>query len=434
MKSLIHKIQSHPKYARVFEWGKIISIAGSAQMLVQATGLITGILLIRLLPTKEYAYYTLANTMLGTMTVLADGGISSGVMAQGGKVWNDREKLGQVLNTGLELRKQFAVFSMLVALPILIYLLWHQGASLWVIGLVVVTIIPSFFAALSDSLLEIVPKLHQDIKSLQFNQAMVGVMRLIISTAAIFFFPFTFVALLGNGIPRIIGNIKLRKIANKFAFSNASPDLEYKRSILKNVKKILPGSIYYCISGQIQIWLISFFGSTESIAHIGALGRLTMVMTLFGVVFNTLFEPRFARLPNNTKLVKGRFLQLLGILILVSVLICGLVWLFPAQILYVLGKSYQGLNYEVLLITSGSCLALITGTVYRLNSSRGIIPNPYIFIPSIIITQAIVLSIIDLSIVTNVLWFSIIVSAAGLLIRVSHFYLEVGKVEKKITN
>jgi hypothetical protein len=30
-------------------------------------------------------------TMLGTITVLSDGGISTGLMAQGGKVWNDKE-------------------------------------------------------------------------------------------------------------------------------------------------------------------------------------------------------------------------------------------------------------------------------------------------------------------------------------------------------
>jgi hypothetical protein len=44
-----------------------------------------GILIIRLLPV-EYAFYTLANTMHRTMTVLADGGITTGVMSQVGKV------------------------------------------------------------------------------------------------------------------------------------------------------------------------------------------------------------------------------------------------------------------------------------------------------------------------------------------------------------
>ena len=60
-------------------WLKLITITGLAQVIVQAVGFISGILVIRLLPVQEYALYTLANTMLGTMTVLSDGGISTSV-------------------------------------------------------------------------------------------------------------------------------------------------------------------------------------------------------------------------------------------------------------------------------------------------------------------------------------------------------------------
>lgn len=85
----------------------MIFITGGAQVLVQLTGLISGILIIRLLPTNEYAFYTLANTMLGTLAVLAGGGISTGGMSEGGKVWRDKARLGGVLATGLKLRRKF---------------------------------------------------------------------------------------------------------------------------------------------------------------------------------------------------------------------------------------------------------------------------------------------------------------------------------------
>jgi hypothetical protein len=81
MKMLVQRIYTNLIFAKVFEWGKLITIVGSAQILVQAISLISGILVIRLLPTHEYALYTLANTMLGTMSLLADGGISTGVMS-----------------------------------------------------------------------------------------------------------------------------------------------------------------------------------------------------------------------------------------------------------------------------------------------------------------------------------------------------------------
>lgn len=91
MKELIHRMHSNPKNERVFSWIKLIAVTGSAQVIVQVLGFISGIMIIRMLPTQEYAFYTLANTMLGTMTILADGGIGTGVMAQGGKVWQNRK-------------------------------------------------------------------------------------------------------------------------------------------------------------------------------------------------------------------------------------------------------------------------------------------------------------------------------------------------------
>ena len=163
MKALVQQIIVHPRYSKFYGWGKLISITGGAQIIVQALGLVCGIIVIRLLPTQEYALYTLANTMLGTITVLADGGISSGVMSQGGKIWQDKEKLGAVLTTGLDLRRKFAIGSLLIITPILIYLLLHHGARLITSILIVCSLIPAIFAALSDSLLEIAPKLHQEI-------------------------------------------------------------------------------------------------------------------------------------------------------------------------------------------------------------------------------------------------------------------------------
>jgi O-antigen/teichoic acid export membrane protein len=93
----------------LYEWGKLVSLTGSAQLIIQCVGMITGIFIIRMLTTQEYAYYTIANTMLGTMTILADGGVSVGVMNQGGKVWNDKHELGIVLSTGMVLRKMFGI-------------------------------------------------------------------------------------------------------------------------------------------------------------------------------------------------------------------------------------------------------------------------------------------------------------------------------------
>jgi O-antigen/teichoic acid export membrane protein len=421
------RLSAHPGYTRIFHWGKLLTITGSAQILIQAIGFASGILIIRLLPTHEYALYTLANTMLGTMTILADGGIASGVMAQGGKVWKDKQQLGVVLATGMSLRKKFAIGSLLIAIPALFFLLRLHHASLLVTVLIIASLVPAFWAALSDSLLEIAPKLNQNIIVLQRNQVAVSIGRLIIITGTLFIFPWTFIAILGNGLPRIWGNLKLRAITSNYADFDQKPDKLVADQILVIVKRTLPGAIYYCLSGQITVWLISIFGSTESIAQVGALSRLAMLLTLVSVVLGTLFEPRFARLPNNKRIIISRLFQIQGALFLLSFLIVFFVWLFPHQVLSILGKGYAGLTTEVLLLAAGSCLGMISGSIYKLSSARGIVPRPAVFIPVIIMIQVVFAVVVDFSKVRGALEFSIFTFFSAWVYRLIYFLRWVNK-------
>ena len=65
------------------------------QMFVQLIGFTTGILLVRRLEQHEYALFTIANTMQGAINVLADIGISIGLISIGGRVWQDSHRFGE---------------------------------------------------------------------------------------------------------------------------------------------------------------------------------------------------------------------------------------------------------------------------------------------------------------------------------------------------
>lgn len=425
----ISQTNTKPKYAKAYEWGKLIALTGGAQSVVQATGLISGILVIRLLPTQEYALYTLANTMLGTMTVLADGGISAGVMAEGGKVWQDREKLGVVLATGLDLRKKFAVGSLLVSVPILFYLLMHHGASALTSLLIVLSLVPAFLAALSDTLLQIAPKLRQDIKPLQSNQVGVNIGRLVILGLTAFVFPWAFIAVLAGGVPRIWGNLRLQKISANYADSKQLPDPKIRKKILAYAKRIMPGAVYYCISGQITIWLISIFGTTASVAQIGALGRITMALTLIGTLFSTLVIPRFARLAEDKQILLSRFIQIQVSIFAICIVVVGLVTLFPSQVLWILGKEYANLTNEVVLITIGSSLSLISGITFGLSTSRGLILPPVVNIFGNILIQLTLITILDLSTTKGVLTFSIVNSTSAFCMLLIYYIFRVSQIK-----
>ncbi len=429
MKTIIHRINNDPKYARVFYWGKLVTITGSGQIIVQAIGLVCGILVIRLLSPAQYALYTLANTMLGTMLVLADGGISTGVMSQAGKVWTDKDRLGTILSTGFDLRKKFAIGSLIIAVPLLIYLLMQHGAG-WQVALVIVlALIPAYFTSLSGTLLEIIPKLHQDILPLQKIQVGSNIARLFLLFLSVFIFPWAFVAILAAGIPQIWANKRLRNLSVTRASLHQAPDPEVRKNILVIVKRVLPGAIYYCMSGQITIWLISVFGSTTAVAQAGALGRIAMLLTLFSVLFSTLVIPRFARLPADKSLMLKRFLQIHAGLILLGLIIVGLVYLFSSSALWILGKNYQNLQYEFLLNIIGSFIGLTAGTIFSMNISRGWTINPLISIPLNLLAITCGLLFIDISSLKGIFYLNIFILSTELVIFSFYGLLKISKTQ-----
>ncbi|WP_116107084.1 lipopolysaccharide biosynthesis protein [Lewinella sp. IMCC34191] len=407
---------------KLFKWGKLLGVTGGAQLLIQATGFICGIFIIRILTSEQYAYYTLANTMLGTMTVLADGGISTGVMALGGKNWKSREELGKILATGMHMRRQFAVGSLLVSLPILFFLLQEQGMIWWQSVLLILCLTPTFWAALSGSLLQVVPKLHQDVNDLLKINVSINISRVLITLPFVFFFPFASVAILATGASQVMGNLRFRKLSLRKADWKTEADPLYREQIMGTVKRILPGSIYYCVSGQITVWLVAIFGSTESIANLGAIGRLMVVLTLVRMVVDMLITPRYARLPAEKKAIIARFFQILALVaLLCSVIVAG-VYLFPEEFLWILGDKYADLEYEVFLMTISSCLSLISGTAHNLSTSRGVIPNPYLFIGTTIVSQiALLVFVVDYTTLAGVIMFSIYGSLINLAYRFIDF-------------
>jgi len=270
-------------------------------------------------------------------------------------------------------------------------------------------------------LLVIIPQLHQSIVPLQKNQIMVGVLRLALSGLCLIIFPWSFVAILAGGLPRIYGNIKLRQLNKEHITETEEIDPAVKKDILGIVKKFMPGAIYYSLSGQITMWLISVFGNTTSIAQIGALGKFGMVLTLVSAITRTLVIPRFARLPiYKNNLIIRYFLILLGLFVLMF-LVIGVTYLFPNQILWILGGDYKNLQYELILCIVGACLGVLADIAFGLLSSRGWMYNPILYISVNILSIIALALLLDITTLRGALWMNVVIGAVLLLMNIVIF-------------
>ena len=112
---------------RALLYARRVGHFASVQMLVQMIGFATGILLVRQMEQREYALFTIANTMQGTINVLADIGISIGLVSIGGRVWQDGHRFGELISTGLKLRRKLGAFAIIGVTPLLYYMLAKNG-------------------------------------------------------------------------------------------------------------------------------------------------------------------------------------------------------------------------------------------------------------------------------------------------------------------
>lgn len=74
---------SSPLIRRALQRARIVGSFAAIQAIVQVIGFLSGILIVRTLNQREYAYFTIANTMQGTINLLADIGISVGLVSIG---------------------------------------------------------------------------------------------------------------------------------------------------------------------------------------------------------------------------------------------------------------------------------------------------------------------------------------------------------------
>lgn len=420
------------KHPKLIEWVKLLSITTLAQVLIQVVAFFSGIIIIRELSIEEYAIYSLMNTLLSTMLLLSDAGIGTTIMAKGGLVWKDKIKLGVVLNTGLDLRKKIAVVSLLISIPILCFLLYKNNVSLYSMPLLILVLIPSFFSGLSNSILQTAPKLAQEIWPLQKNQLIMNGLRLILIVAILIFFPYAWVAVLIAGIPQVLSNVQLRKISKPLVDWEQAPSKEIQVELVQKIKHFLPGIIYYCFSGQIIIWIVSITGNTTSLAQLSALGRFTMALTLFTVIFNTVLKPRFARMEENKDLMLKRYLSITAILTGISFVIIGFAYIFPSQCIWLLGKGYQNLEQAFILNMVNGCVALMSGLMFSIYTSRSWVIKPVYNISINLISILAGVYYFDLTQLIGLLEFNIFLSVVQLVMNFSFGLIKILKLKAAI--
>jgi O-antigen/teichoic acid export membrane protein len=414
---------STPILRRAFDQARRIGNYALVQAVVQIIAFSSGILLVRWLPQREYAYFTIANAMLATLILLADIGISTALMSIGGRVWQDRHRFGELINTALTVRKRLAAGAAIIVAPILYAMLAKNGASLVYTAFLIVLVLAGFSIQLSIDIFSVPPRLHSDIGRIQKIDFICAIFRLLLVFGLVYLFATAGLAVAIASATFLLQYLLLRSYAAKVVDLRAPENAEDRHEMVRLIKSLAANSLFYCFQGQITIFLISFFGQhAGSVAEVGALGRLAMIFTVLTNLLINIFVPAFARCQDKTKL-RLLFFAISGGVILFSGIVLAGAAFFPNEFLFVLGNRYAHLQRELFLMVSVAVIYAVGGTLWLLNASKAWVTGAWLYIPLTLATQIALIPFIDFSTVSGVLIFNLISGVPSLLLNLALSFL-----------
>jgi O-antigen/teichoic acid export membrane protein len=407
---------STPLIRRALHRARIVGNFAFVQGVVQVIGFLSGILVIRQLDQREYGYFTIANTMQGTLNVLADIGISIGLISIGGRVWHDRQRFGQLVNTALGLRRKLGAAVALIVTPILYFMLVKNGASVSYAAILIAAVLAGLVVQLLIGVFSVVPRLRSDISRIQTIDLTGAVARLLALLLLMFLFLNGAVALAIGSATLLLQYWMLRRYVAGVVDLTAPENSEDRAAMRGFIRSQAANAIFFCLQGQITVFLISFFGRhVSSVAEVGALGRLAMIFAVLSNLLANVFAPAFARCQSVRKL-RWQYAAIVGCVVCFSLVVITAAAFFPRQFLFVLGNKYAHLERELLLMVGGAVIAALAGTLWSLNAAKAWIAGSWLYIPLTLAAQLAMIPSTNFSSVAGVLKFNLVSAIPSLVL------------------
>jgi O-antigen/teichoic acid export membrane protein len=391
---------------------KILSAYFTAQTLTQLAGIAAGILLIRFLPVREFALYTLATSVITFFTFASDLGSTTSLVHFFHRSTKEGEDFHGYVAAVLSLRRWAFLLGIAAVAAVFPKVALERGfdtVSILLAGLgIALGVWVQIGATLRVLLLRLADAYGRSYRAELAGAAcrLLGA-AVLIAAGLLYGWLGVFTAAAGTAVTAVL--------ARPRRADPASPaDLGvYRRRVLRYLLPTLPSALYFSVQSPLVVWLSATFGSTRNIAEVGALGRLGLVVGIFSSLTSVVFLPRLARVTDD-RLYFRRYLQFGALHVTVALGMLAAAALFPGAFLFLLGKHYAGLGRELLLVIGGAGLTLLDGYAVAVNLARSWTRWQGAAVLSLALTQAALVALLPLSTTSGVLLFNLLSSGAAL--------------------
>lgn len=393
---------------------RLISYAG-AQVLVQLINGVTGLILVHALSKNDYAWITITNSLLATISILSDSGLGSATTSMGGPMVNQTDRFKSLVHTTRSLRMLFALASAALVLPTGGYLLNKNSATSSIItlllALTLLTAIPSADAVVFST----VNRLHSRLRGLVASDFILAGSRLVFVAVIWWLGATAILAAATTAAALWIQATWLRRQTAPLLYPVPPPTNEWRRPVFRMVGHMLPLCLFQCVQGHLTTWVLSIFATTSDVADVGALSRLSLIYTFFALPLTNIIAPAIARASNRERLRKLCLATSLGYAgISIAVVFLGA--LTAPYILWVLGAKYAHLQRELIWYLGFQSIGLVSTVLWGVTMTKGWIAGSRIHIPATVVIQGAAAGLLDLSSVPQALVFASISSLTGIIV------------------
>lgn len=412
-----------PARGQLVYWARESGRFFSWQIAITLINVIAGLLVVRYLPKEDYAFYTIGFMAMAIFTNITSAGVSPAVNSLAGSHWEDPRQMGSIVNTAIAFRKLVALG---FAIPIAAYGLWQFSLveAGWASALALTTVFAlGGMVELESSILKVPLVFARRIGQLQRYDVWVAASKLVGIVVAGLLWPtaLTFAAVTIGSL--VISWRLLTKASARVIDADAPVDADVRARIVSLFKPNIVSVVYWSFQAQITILLCTLVGTTSNVAEIGALGKLTLIFGLLGTFVGSYLMPAIAKAVRSSQIL-ARFGLVMVIYTVVTALLVGVAAFYPELLLWILGEQYGNLADLLLLYVSVAMIGVFQGQVHSVCITRGWVKYFVWYAPLAIVTQLVLLFILDLSTIRDVIRFEGCVSSVLLALTLGIFIVE----------
>lgn len=335
-----------------------------------ALNAVTGIWLVRTLPLHEYAWLTIINAMIATYGVILEPITGSGLLSVEKEEGAQEKHLSNVISSALQARWIWLALLALFVTPWTFYLLQRAGAPITTALLLLFIGMAGLPALTGTAIRMTIPKIRGETNTLQLMDACGVLSRLALSVLFTLIQKLSALAVLAATMAQLLQHQLSGRIASGGHRLTPLPDAAVTTKLHALMRAMLAHTVFQCFQAHLGIWMLSLFGTQESVAHYGALSRLAVLFAPLGALYQQMIIPKFA---TRHSIAEKRSLawKSFTVLILCSTLAILTCLYFPLPLLWILGPSYHHLTAELPVAMTLFSLTTLSTILWWFNTASG---------------------------------------------------------------